>query len=285
MQEFIDSIDDSDDSINGGLKNELKQENKLKQDLISFDENVVSYKEIAKCQINDIVNFNEIHKQGLNDKLLVRYNKEPFKKLIFTNFTSCDFNLFMVLCFVANDKGSLKIRLDFNTFCVLANKKEKNKKRLNQQINDFAKKCSKTIIKLEKEESKSYISLFEFIEVFDDYLIFKFNPFMLSVVNNFRFYTQFELSLYCLLKSKYSKMLYLLLLDNLYKGKVLKISVNNFMEYFDLSLENARNLERNIINLAVNELLENKLFKKLSYKKETHKSYKIMSFYVFEYSR
>ena len=172
----------------------------------------------------------------------------------------------------------------------LSGKREKNKKRLFEQLNEFAKKTTKVIIKVVKTESNLYTGLFDFIEVFNGFMIIQFNSLMVSILNNFKFYTQFELKLYCKLKSKYSKQLYLMLLDDFWnKENRLRIDKQTFCEQLDLNFKyNSKFFERNltmkVIKPAVSELNTEKFFKNLSYEKEYDNSHKVIA-YNFVYSK
>lgn len=104
---------------------------------------------------------------------------------------------------------------------------KKNKKRLCEKYNNFAEKASKIIIKIvENRGINTYTGLFNFIKVYDNekIIIIQFNALMVSALNNFvSNYTCFELGRYCALSSKYSKQFYILLANNLYTQKSLKI--------------------------------------------------------------
>lgn len=54
-----------------------------------------------------------------NYKPILRYNKDRFEFLIFTDFPTFDFNLFMCLCFAANAKNNLKIEVGFKAICYI----------------------------------------------------------------------------------------------------------------------------------------------------------------------
>lgn len=165
--------------------------------------------------------------RNANFKPLVQYNKDKFQFLVFTDFTTLDFNLFMCLCYIANQKGNLKIKVSFKDLEFLMGKNEKNKKRLCEKYNNFAEKASKIIIKIvENRGINTYTGLFNFIKVYDNekIIIIQFNALMVSALNNFvSNYTCFELGRYCALSSKYSKQFYILLANNLYTQKSLKI--------------------------------------------------------------
>lgn len=104
--------------------------------------------------------------RNANFKPLVQYNKDKFQFLVFTDFTTLDFNLFMCLCYIANQKGNLKIKVSFKDLEFLMSKNEKNKKRLCEKYNNFAEKASKIIIKIvENRGINTYTGLFNFIKV------------------------------------------------------------------------------------------------------------------------
>lgn len=90
----------------------------------------------------------------------MRYNKDRFEFLIFTDFTAFDFNLFafdfnlfMCLCFAANAKGNLKIKVGFKDLEFLMGKSEKNQKidknpkRLFKKLTNSQKKRQKLLLK------------------------------------------------------------------------------------------------------------------------------------------
>lgn len=206
-------------------------------------------------------------KENPSFKPKIRYNKKPFSTLIFPNFTPLDFNLFMCFCFVANEKGSLKIKLNFKDLEFLMGRVEKNPKRLFERLDEFIKKAMKTIIKQtefsDKFRTNTYAGFFESIKIYEKekIIIIQFNELMVSALNNFkftRFYTQFELKQYCELKSKYSKQLCILLMDNLYTGEPLKKSREELIEYLGLNEKRAykdeNNFKKYILDIVCKEL-------------------------------
>lgn len=200
-----------------------------------------------------------------NYKPQIRYNKKPFSLLIFSSFTSLDFDLFMCFCFAANEKGNLKIKISFDDLNFLMGKViSKNSKRLFKKLDEFCEKAAKVIVKQKKDISNSYTHLFDNIEIFEkeEVIIIQFNALMVSALNNFKFgnfYTQFELQQYCeKLTSKYSKQLYILLMDNLYTEKPLKKYREELIEYLNLknkvSYKDESNFKKFVLDIACNEL-------------------------------
>lgn len=199
----------------------------------------------------------------------IKYNKKPFNTLIFPNFTPLDFNIFMCFCFVANEKGDSKIKLNFKDLEFLMGKIEKNPKRLFEKLDEFVKKAMKTIIKQvefdDEFRTNTYVGFFDFIKIYEKekIIIIQFNELMVSALNNFkftRFYTQFELQQYCSLKSKYSKQLYILLMNHLYTKEPLKKSREELIEYLGLrdkkAYKDENNLKKYILDVICKELSE-----------------------------
>ena len=227
--------------------------------------------------------------RNANFKPLVQYNKDKFQFLVFTDFTTLDFNLFMCLCYIANQKGNLKIKVSFKDleFLMGKNEKKKNKKRLCEKYNNFAEKASKIIIKIvENRGINTYTGLFNFIKVYDNekIIIIQFNALMVSALNNFvSNYTCFELGRYCALSSKYSKQFYILLANNLYTQKSLKIKKNELIRYLNLNAKfyNKYNqkLSENILDVIKRDINEQQLFnRELQYKRIIGKNNKTLGY-------
>ena len=225
--------------------------------------------------------------RNANFKPLVQYNKDKFQFLVFTDFTTLDFNLFMCLCYIANQKGNLKIKVSFKDLEFLMGKNEKNKKRLCEKYNNFAEKASKIIIKIvENKGINTYTGLFNFIKVYDNekIIIIQFNALMVSALNNFvSNYTCFELGRYCALSSKYSKQFYILLANNLYTQKSLKIEKNELIRYLNLNAKfyNKYNqkLSENILDVIKRDINEQQLFnRELQYKRIIGKNNKTLGY-------
>ena len=225
--------------------------------------------------------------RNANFKPLVQYNKDKFQFLVFTDFTTLDFNLFMCLCYIANQKGNLKIKVSFKDLEFLMGKSEENKKRLCEKYNNFAEKASKIIIKIvENRGINTYTGLFNFIKVYDNekIIIIQFNALMVSALNNFvSNYTCFELGRYCALSSKYSKQFYILLANNLYTQKSLKIEKNELIRYLNLNAKfyNKYNqkLSENILDVIKRDINEQQLFnRELQYKRIIGKNNKTLGY-------
>lgn len=225
--------------------------------------------------------------RNANFKPLVQYNKDKFQFLVFTDFTTLDFNLFMCLCYIANQKGNLKIKVSFKDLEFLMGKSEKNKTRLCEKYNNFAEKTSKIIIKIVENRSiNTYTGLFNFIKVYDNekIIIIQFNALMVSALNNFvSNYTCFELGRYCALSSKYSKQFYILLANNLYTQKSLKIEKNELIRYLNLNAKfyNKYNqkLSENILDVIKRDINKQQLFnRELQYKRIIGKNNKTLGY-------
>lgn len=225
--------------------------------------------------------------RNANFKPLVQYNKDKFQFLVFTDFTTLDFNLFMCLCYIANQKGNLKIKVSFKDLEFLMGKSEKNKTRLCEKYNNFAEKASKIIIKIvENKGINTYTGLFNFIKVYDNekIIIIQFNALMVSALNNFvSNYTCFELGRYCALSSKYSKQFYILLANNLYTQKSLKIEKNELIRYLNLNAKfyNKYNqkLSENILDVIKRDINKQQLFnRELQYKRIIGKNNKTLGY-------
>lgn len=240
-------------------------------------------------------------KKNPNFKPCVRYNKEPFNTLIFTNFTAFDFNLFMCFCFVAKDKRNLSIKLSFDDLEFLIGKISKNGKRqkidknparLFALFDEFCEKAAKIVIKKTTNDKNSYTSLFDNIDIYKErkIIVIRFNALMVSALNNFtKYFTEFELQQYCSLKSKYSKQLYSLLMDTLYIGKR-SIGKDELVYYFSLKDKNLAKREDNFYKVILEKvILELKpLFKNFQFNKEyvsNGKNNRKVIAYNFIYSR
>lgn len=222
------------DSFNVDFTKELEQESKENS---SFDLTPNLF------DIDFSKEYSTITTQNPNYKPLIQYNKKSFNTLIFTNFTAQDFNLFMCLCFIGKNKNNARIKLSFKDLEELIEKKEKNQKRLFHKFDEFIQKAMKIIIKQENKHdnyaTNKYTGFFDFIHIYEKekMIIFQFNNLMVSILNNFAIYTQFELKQYCNLKSKYSKQIYTLLMDNAYKNErvsQLKIDKEKLFRYLEI---------------------------------------------------
>ena len=234
---------------------------------------------------------NEIAKNP-NFKPMISYNKKPFNSLIFTNFTALDFNLFMCFCFVAKNKRNSSIKLTFNDLEFLMGKLNKdgniqkinkNPARLFAQFDDFCEKAAKVIVKQEKNNSNSYTHLFDSIEIYkkEKIIVIRFNALMVECLNNItRYFTEFELQQYCNLKSKYTKQLYVLLMDNLYIGKF-KISKDELIRRFSLSdkklLARQNNFEKIVFSEKIMKEIKT-LFCEFSFHKEYGINNKVIAY-------
>lgn len=85
--------------------------------------------------------------RNANFKPLVQYNKDKFQFLVFTDFTTLDFNLFMCLCYIANQKGNLKIKVSFKDLEFLMGKSEKIKKGFVKNTIILRKKLQRLLLK------------------------------------------------------------------------------------------------------------------------------------------
>lgn len=229
----------------------------------------------------------------------IKYNKKPFNTLIFPNFTPLDFNIFMCFCFVANEKGDSKIKLNFKDLEFLMGKIEKNPKRLFEKLDEFVKKAMKTIIKQvefdDEFRTNTYVGFFDFIRIYEKekIIIIQFNELMVSALNNFkftRFYTQFELQQYCSLKSKYSKQLYILLMNHLYIKEPLKKSREDLIEYLNTGVMYKRefDFEKRVLKVIEKEFNDMEIFKNFQFNKEyvsNGKNNRKVIAYNFIYSR
>ena len=244
----------------------------------------LSFTTLMDLKNNEIVNLSKeleqervFHqKQGRVFEPMLQYNKQPFSVLIFPDFTAFDFNLFMCCCFAAKEKGSAKIRLTYSDLNFLMGRFdkikqqsviEKNLKRLFNKFESFIEKAMKTIIKVSESDGKystnTYTGFFDFIKNFEKErcIIIKFNEFMVSALNGFKFthfYTKFELKQYCKLQSKYSKQLYILLMDNFYTKKNLIIKKDELIRHFHISKSLARedNFKKNVLEIIKKDLEE-----------------------------
>lgn len=253
------------------------------------------YKQNSSFDVDFSKEYSLIKTQNTNYKPFVQYNKKSFNTLIFTDFTAQDFNLFMCLCFIGKNKNNAKIKLHFKDLEELMEKKEKNPKRLFKKFDEFVLKAMKIIIKQENKQddyaTNKYTGFFDFIEIYEKerVIVFQFNKLMTSVLNNFAIYTQFELKQYCELKSKYSKQIYTLLMDNSYKNErvnQLEIDKDKLFRYLELkdSYNNEKNVQLKILTPIKKDFKE--LFSNFQIQKKygAYKNKEVIA-YNFIYSR
>ena len=281
------------------LKSNLHSSDKAKSALTSA-RNVVLNNNIFGYNVDFSKELENNRNKKTNYKPILRYNKDRFEFLIFTDFTAFDFNLFMCLCFAANAKNNLKIKVSFKDLEFLMGKSEKNQKidknpkRLFKQFDKFSEKATKTIVKVVESDGKystnTYTGFFDFIKVYEreKVIIIQFNELMVSILNNFvDNYTQLELKQYCELKSKYSKQLYALLMGNLYKNKVLRVERDNLIKY--LSMQNLKLTQESdlakILDECITSLKSKSLFSYLKVEKEYSFSKNKVIAYNFVYKK
>lgn len=281
------------------LKSNLHSSDKVKSALI-LAHNVVLNNNIFGYNVDFSKELENNRNKKTNYKPILRYNKDRFEFLIFTDFTAFDFNLFMCLCFAANSKNNLKIKVSFKDLEFLMGKSEKNQKidknpkRLFKQFDKFSEKATKTIVKVVESDGKystnTYTGFFDFIKVYEreKVIIIQFNELMVSILNNFvDNYTQLELKQYCELKSKYSKQLYALLMGNLYKNKVLRVERDNLIKY--LSMQNLKLTQESdlakILDECITSLKSKSLFSYLKVEKEYSFSKNKVIAYNFVYKK
>lgn len=201
----------------------------------------------------------------LDSELVVSY-KNSFYDLIFPNFNAIDFNFFMALCFLLKEKQDSIIKVDYIAFLKIINKEFYNKKRFFKEFDDFCKKAIRVYFHSEtsykannKDDIGAYFSAISYIKLHkkEGFFEISFNPQISNLLNNIStFYTSFALKEFCKLKSKYSKLFYLLLIRFVKKGSF-SISRERFLEYFSLNNTNYEKEERNInIRIINSSLLE-----------------------------
>ena len=250
----FENADISKKSADNSLSKLIIRQDKNTQSLFCNENSALSQvkqDENLDYQVDYTKELNKERSLNKNFNPLVKYNKKPFKTLVFTNFTPLDFNLFITLCFIAKEKGDLKIKVSFKDLEFLMGRVERNQKRLIQKYKEFAFKASKTTIYSQNSEIDfAFTPFFKDFRVFGEkkIIILQFNDLMVSALNGFhltRFYTQFELDKFCSLSSKYSKQLYLLLMNEIYKDKDFEIDKNELYRYFELDKKPAYSQEIN----------------------------------------
>lgn len=231
----------------------------------------------------------------LDSELVVSY-KNSFYDLIFPNFNSIDFNFFIALCFLLKEKQESIIKIDCIAFLKIINKKFYNKKRFFTEFDDFCKKAMQVYFHSESSyevnnnnDMGSYFNAISYIKLHrkEGFFEISFNPQISALLNNIStFYTAFALKEFCNLKSKYSKLLYLLLIRFAKKGSF-HISKERFLEYFSIKKttyeREERNLNIRIINPAICELEKLANFENLICTKTKEKS-GLISAYNFTFS-
>lgn len=223
--------------------------------------------------------FNKKDIEKIDDNLIVSY-KNSFYNFIFPNFNSIDFDFFISICCLLKEKGSVLVDIDYKFLLKLINSKKRySKKEFFTEFKNFTDKSinihfiNKSIDN-NNNRNYTYCSVFSKIELNEKEgrLIFLLNDVFFDILNNFKngFYSSFLLKTFLSLKSKYSKMLYILLAQFIYKGSFY-IDLKDF--YFYLSLKDLNTyknlgvLEQKILSPIIDELQTIPNLVNLSYQK------------------
>ncbi|MCH5322777.1 MAG: replication initiation protein [Helicobacter sp.] len=184
---------------------------------------------------------------------------------MFPNFNAKDFDFFMALCFIGKEKGRARIRITFEEISFLIGKKYKDYRRFFNEIDSFSQKMMSVTTKEKRIQEEGfrtsiYGSFFEKIVIKEEerFLLVQFGSEVLFLLNNLtNNYTQFELREFCSLKSKYSKRLYMFLMQYLFKGEFI-IQKESLWDILDLNAKSIslqeNSFQRKILAPAFNEL-------------------------------
>lgn len=228
-----------------------------------------------------VLYFNKTNINTIDEKSTVSY-QNSFYNFVFLNFTSLDFDLFISILCLLKERGKVYVDIDYKFFLNLMNKnknyKSKNysKKEFFLEFKDFVDKAMSVYFsnKSLNDNDLIYYSIFSKVELNKKQgnIAFLLNDEFFKIINNVRdgFYTSFLLKDFLKLKSKYSKMLFILLCQFLYKGSFY-IDLKHIYSYFSLDVKDYCNRIANFDNYtlipAITELQTMPKFKNLSCKK------------------
>lgn len=228
-----------------------------------------------------VLYFNKTNINTIDEKSIVSY-QNSFYNFVFLNFTSLDFDLFISILCLLKERGKVYVDIDCKFFLKLMNKnknyKNKNysKKEFFLEFKDFVDKAMSVYFsnKSLNDDDLIYYSIFSKVELNKKQgnIVFLLNDEFFKIINNIRdgFYTSFLLKDFLKLKSKYSKMLFILLYQFLYKGSFY-IDLKHIYSYFSLDVKDYCNRIANFDNYtlipAITELQTMPKFKNLSCKK------------------
>ena len=190
---------------------------------------------------------------------IAKYNND-MNDIQFSGFSPMHHNIFMAICSKMKDQGTKKVTFTFNQLRELAGMDIHNYS--NQEFVEFLKDMNEKLgqIKIETKDEQ-VLTQFTLFPTFKTYLkkhelVISINEEFTYLLNNLSSYTQFELSQFTDLKSKYSKTLYKKLRQFKATG-LYRASVEEFRHIMCVpeQYQNKRVMEK-IIKPAIQELSE-----------------------------
>lgn len=223
-----------------------------------------------------VLYFNKTNINTIHEKSIVSY-QNSFYNFVFLNFTSLDFDLFMTILCLLKERGKVYVDIDYKFFLSLINENRRcSKKEFFLEFKKFVDKAMNVYFlnRSLNDYKLIYYSIFSKVELNkkEGNIVFLLNDEFFEILNNVRngFYTSFLLKDFLNLKSKYSKMLFILLSQFLYKGSFY-IDLKHIYSYFSLDVKTycnkIINFDNYILIPAINELQTMPKFKNLSCKK------------------
>lgn len=227
-----------------------------------------------------VLYFNKTNIDKIDEKSIVSY-QNSFYNFVFSNFTSLDFDFFISILCLLREKGKVYVDIDYKFFLRLIHKNKDYRKSKKQFFLEFKKFVDKSMSvyflnRSLNDDKLIYYSIFSKIELKqkEGNIVFLLNDEFFKLLNNVRngFYTSFLLQDFLNLKSKYSKMLLILLYQFLNKGSFY-INLKDFCFYLSLnsdtyfSINKLMNFDNRILIPAIQELQTMPKFKNLSCKK------------------
>lgn len=178
-------------------------------------------------------------------------------KVQFKGFTGTDYNLLMVTCLLAKDKGTERQEISYSELKDLAKLGNSTIKEIDTQLKEMANKLSKAQIIIEDDEEWAIFNLFQTFRgnKQNKTLTFQVSEDWSSVLNKLSSqFTYVELANFIKIKGKYAKTLYRLLCQYRHTGW-LEIEVDEFRSILDVpSKYQNKLLMRDVIKPAIKEL-------------------------------
>ena len=223
-----------------------------------------------------VLYFNKTNINTIDEKSIVSY-QNSFYNFVFLNFTSLDFDLFISILCLLKERGKVYVDIDYKFFLRLIDKNRMySKKKFFLEFKDFVDKAMSVYFlnKSLNDDDLIYYSIFSKVELNKKQgnIVFLLNDEFFKILNNVRngFYTSFLLKDFLNLKSKYAKMLFILLYQFLYKGSFY-IDLKGLYFYLSLNAETycnkIINFDNYVLAPAIQELQTMPKFKNLSCKK------------------
>ena len=194
---------------------------------------------------------------------IVKYNSD-LNKLTFRGFTACDMNILMALCSELQDQNIKEIVLSFNHIKKISGIKPKNEKEflelLDHMSDNLLKVNSKIILRNKETDKIEKIIKFDLfptwiIDPETQTITVAVNEKFSWLLNEFSYYTTFELLEFTSLSSKYSKTLYRLLKQWRTQGVYIFHDIADFREKMDIPKSFSNKIMiRDCIKRAVEEI-------------------------------